>query len=281
MGNCKSTTELQQEHRDREAAEHHGRVMASPLLDLNVSLVGGPDHRIEARTLETAGDVLLRFAPLCSIPEDCTRRLQLEFSDEVMAYECTLQEAGVETEATLKVLGEPELRADLDAVGRARLGGLDLFAAVRRGELEMVRLYARCFPGGLDRLDQTERKSALHLAAQADFCDAVAVLLEAGADANVQSGGQWTPLHHAAFHTSSGSAQLLLAHGAVVDPLDRDGRTPLVLLRESPRALDDLYVLERTSSAFGNVYALESALLEAGAAPVGRTLLQKHTPVLK
>lgn len=38
-----------------------------------------------------------------------------------------------------------------------------------------------------------------------------------------------TPLHWAAQHSSPDMALLLLQHQAVVDPLDQDGRTPLLL----------------------------------------------------
>lgn len=38
-----------------------------------------------------------------------------------------------------------------------------------------------------------------------------------------------TPLHWAAQHTSPEMALLLLQHQAAVDPVDQDGRTPLLL----------------------------------------------------
>ena len=63
--------------------------------------------------------------------------------------------------------------------------------------------------------------------ANRDTLDAVTVLLEAGADANVTDPNQETALHIAAKALHPGIVRALVAHGAVLDAEDKDGLTPL------------------------------------------------------
>lgn len=69
----------------------------------------------------------------------------------------------------------------------------------------------------------------LHLAAaRADGADYVAILLAAGANADVRDDESRTPLHHAAaVSLDTRSIQLLLRAGAPVDQADRYGHSPL------------------------------------------------------
>lgn len=55
----------------------------------------------------------------------------------------------------------------------------------------------------------------------------IAILLELGADVNHGEGGRGTPLHDAIDSCKSDNVRLLLAHGARIDALNRDGDTPL------------------------------------------------------
>lgn len=52
------------------------------------------------------------------------------------------------------------------------------------------------------------------------------LLLEHGAEPNVQQAGGWTPLHQAAAHGRKETVELLLAHGAAADIKSSDDRTP-------------------------------------------------------
>jgi hypothetical protein len=89
----------------------------------------------------------------------------------------------------------------------------------------------------------------------------IGVLLELGADVEAGAGNAGTPLHSAARSKRAATAQELLAHGARVDAVDREGRTPLEVALASCSNAD----LDRMP-------ALVEALLAAGA---------KRTPEMK
>lgn len=59
-----------------------------------------------------------------------------------------------------------------------------------------------------------------------------AALLDAGAGPNVAQQGGWTPLHSAALHGDLDLVELLLRHGADPAPESDDGKTPADLARE-------------------------------------------------
>ncbi len=68
----------------------------------------------------------------------------------------------------------------------------------------------------------------------------VEVLLEAGADPNIEIGGEEQPLHAAVAHGHPGIVKLLLGHGAKVDARDSRGRTPLMLALSGRGDIADL-----------------------------------------
>lgn len=55
----------------------------------------------------------------------------------------------------------------------------------------------------------------------------VTACLNAGVDANVREGNQWTPLHSAARSGRLAMAKLLLSRGAMINARDINGRTPM------------------------------------------------------
>jgi len=57
----------------------------------------------------------------------------------------------------------------------------------------------------------------------------VTLLLDHGANIEVQSEDGWTPLHYACFNGHEGCVTLLLDHGANVEVQSDDGWTPLLL----------------------------------------------------
>ncbi len=73
----------------------------------------------------------------------------------------------------------------------------------------------------------------LHSAAAGRCGPVAAVLLVAGADANVQQHGGWTPLHSAAAHGDVALAELLLAFGADPSVGNEEGRLPRQLAEEA------------------------------------------------
>jgi len=82
--------------------------------------------------------------------------------------------------------------------------------------------------------------AAAHLDAERSL-DLVRLLLEGGADPNVDQAGGWTPLHQAAAHGREECAKLLVAHGASLTAKSDDGRTPLEMARaKSHDALEGL-----------------------------------------
>ena len=66
----------------------------------------------------------------------------------------------------------------------------------------------------------------------------IAVLLELGADVHASGGRTDSPLHAAAAGRNVGHLRLLLDHGADVDALDDDGRTPLEVALRSCSNID-------------------------------------------
>jgi ankyrin len=98
-------------------------------------------------------------------------------------------------------------------------------------------------------------------AKKADW-NAVRVLLEQGADANVRQGDGTTTLHWAAYWDSRASAELLIRAGADVNAANDLGVTPLWVASENGSA------------------AMVERLLQAGANPNGALLLSGETPLM-
>ncbi|WP_420138004.1 ankyrin repeat domain-containing protein [Sphingomonas sp.] len=80
------------------------------------------------------------------------------------------------------------------------------------------------------------------------------ILVELGADVNHGEGGRGAPLHRAAMSALSRNVQRLLAHGAKVDALDRQGFTPL-----------EIALRGCSNAQIEGVADLAAIMLEAGA----------------
>lgn len=76
-------------------------------------------------------------------------------------------------------------------------------------------------------------ETPLKIAVVRDDVQTVTDLLEAGADPNLPSEDEQTPLHHAASHGHLEIIRLLLAHGALTTPVDIYGFTPASIARLS------------------------------------------------
>ena len=57
--------------------------------------------------------------------------------------------------------------------------------------------------------------------------DTVRLLLDSGANPDIQDKGGWTALHFAAQEQSAEAIELLASHGATIDIADGHGNTPL------------------------------------------------------
>jgi len=64
-------------------------------------------------------------------------------------------------------------------------------------------------------------------AASGQTSDAESMLQTQPSLVNCRDSRGWTPLYHAAFNGQTGTLQILVAHGAAIDPTDQDGTTPL------------------------------------------------------
>jgi ankyrin repeat protein len=69
------------------------------------------------------------------------------------------------------------------------------------------------------------------------------LLIESGADVNVQDGYKNTPLHDAAAMGNVEVVRMLLDHGANIDVIDENGKTPLDYADDEPeiKAIFDEY----------------------------------------
>ena len=94
-----------------------------------------------------------------------------------------------------------------------------------------------------------EGRSDLHYAARDGDLVAVAKLVAAGADVNLQDKRGWSPLHFAAQASSSQVTAHLLAHGASVDPEDSFGNTPLSMATFSSKGDGDVIRALRAAGA--------------------------------
>lgn len=131
--------------------------------------------------------------------------------------------------------------------------------AAERGSVEVVRFLcgAGAEVGRADALGST----ALHLAARHGSGDKVVLaLIDCGADLGSSDVNGSTPLHEAGRHGCASLVRSLCAAGAEVDRVDMDGFTALHM------------------SIFNEEEAV-AALLEFGADPNHRVVLEGHTPL--
>lgn len=105
----------------------------------------------------------------------------------------------------------------------------DIFEASALGEKKRVAdLLAK--DKDLAKSRNAEGKTPLHLAAWGGYAQIITLLLDAGADANVQDNDGATPLcHMTGWCTRPDIVDLLVARGANIDTPDHDGASPLAL----------------------------------------------------
>lgn len=150
---------------------------------------------------------------------------------------------------------------------------MDLWTAAARGNLVALAGHRA---GGVDlnALDPAYRMNALAWAVVGDAPEAVAFLLEAGADPAARYGDGNTPLHTACFFGRAEAARLLIDAGAPVDLRSPAGETPPDSMRHGKGTVDSIAGILRISVDFEAVQAGREeirTILAAGPAPVGTT----------
>lgn len=153
------------------------------------------------------------------------------------------------------------LRLRMSVDSRNTSGETALHIAAYRGDLDMVRFLldrgadpsaeavsgsppityaARGIPEGASGMPEFPREHPLY-PAEARYEGIVKLLLNAGAEVEVQDWHGFKPLHHALRMHRVRLARLLLQHGADPNVADRDGLTPLhyaASIAEEAKALD-------------------------------------------
>ena len=117
--------------------------------------------------------------------------------------------------------------ADLNI--RGKYGRIPLHAAAHSGNFEVVRILIEYDPANINTWEE-DGERPLHWASRTrNFNDGsvLRLLLENGADINVQSRSGWTPLHLASALGALEVVRLLLEHGVDVEVKRNDGMTAL------------------------------------------------------
>ena len=108
-----------------------------------------------------------------------------------------------------------------------------IIQSAREGDVAAVRRLLERDPGIINATDERQ-STALHFAASAGSTEMVGLLLDHGADPDLQNLDGHTPLQRAAIYGRDESVDLLLEHDAALDLRDDYGRSPLLLVaRES------------------------------------------------
>ena len=137
--------------------------------------------------------------------------------------------------------------ADLDVQGRN--GVNPLHAAASFGNLEVIRILIEYDPASIDARDEDGWTPLLWASGRHNFKDGsvLRLLLEHGADINVQNRVGRTPLHRASFNGALEVVRLLLVHGADAEVKSVVGET--ALQEAADRGRDEVVKLLREHGA--------------------------------
>ena len=104
-----------------------------------------------------------------------------------------------------------------------------LHAAAYSGNFEVVRILIECDTAHINSRTRLGTTPLLMALQGQNFKDGsvLRLLLEHGADVNLQSNAGWTPLLRASFNAAPEVVRLLLEHGADINVLNNAGWTPL------------------------------------------------------
>ena len=105
----------------------------------------------------------------------------------------------------------------------------EMIKAAKKGDTEKIKALVARDPKLVHALDK-DGSTPLHCAVWKGQVEAVALLLDSGADVNAHNQNDHygtTPLHAAAHANQTKIAQLLVEHGADLKAQDMNGKTPL------------------------------------------------------
>ncbi len=138
----------------------------------------------------------------------------------------------------------------------------DLWSAAKAGDVEALRYYAAEEIADLDRGDPTMKTLPLSWAAAHGHDEAVALLLESGADPNAHNGDQSTPLHTAAFFGRAEAVRLMLDAGALPDAKTASGEVPAASARHNEGTTNFIAGILGVEIDFAEVAQGREAVLE-------------------
>lgn len=136
-------------------------------------------------------------------------------------------------------------------------GATPLLTAAKAGNAEIMRLLAA--HGADPTLTATNGTSALMAAAGVDRTEgqtmvneqqaigAVTVALELKNEIDAARSDGWTALHGAAYNGADSLVRLLASRGAALDPVDKEGRTPLSIA-EGAKVKDTIFVVHQSTA---------------------------------
>ena len=134
-------------------------------------------------------------------------------------------EAG-DTDAVARLLAQgADVNGTLNSAGE---GKTPLMAAAAHNRLELIQPLVTA-GAVVDQQEKPGGNTALFYAAQLDNTDIVQMLLEEGADPDLQDENGWSPLHVAAQYGYLSTTRALLNGAADVNLPDNKGMTPLML----------------------------------------------------
>lgn len=145
------------------------------------------------------------------------------------------------------------------------VGATALHLAVERGRVTFMRsLFEKGLAQSCVNLRNKDGKGPLHLAAA--YPEIVNILLENGADPNLKTSIDGTPLQYAVRKGAAESVQLLMEKGARLDIIDRYGESPLTLALAGNWAHIATLLLEGSDAATSSSGAAVSAPISIAAA---------------
>ncbi|TMS08226.1 Tankyrase-1 [Larimichthys crocea] len=206
-------------------------------------------HGAKVNALDTLGQTALHRAALAGHLQTC--RLLLGYgADASLVSLQGFTAAQMGNEAVQQILNEniPVRNSDVDyrLLEAAKAGDLDTVKSlctaqnVNCRDLEGRHSTPLHFAAGYNRVSVVDGLVPLHNACSYGHYEVAELLVRHGASVNVADLWKFTPLHEAAAKGKYEICKLLLKHGADPTKKNRDGNTPLDLVKDGDTDIQDL-----------------------------------------